>query len=60
MYISKFPILEKLEKDYQEVLIKKSQLIMQRIMEDDTYDIELFSTSKYKFFLQLQIIISDE
>ncbi|CAB4390606.1 GCFC-domain-containing protein [Rhizophagus irregularis] len=42
----KFPILEKLEKDYQEVLIKKSQLIMQRIMEDDTYDIELFSTNE--------------
>ncbi|CAB4423137.1 unnamed protein product [Rhizophagus irregularis] len=42
----KFPILEKLEKDYQEVLIKKSQLIMQRIMEDDTYDIKLFSTNE--------------
>ncbi|GBC06176.1 hypothetical protein RclHR1_06670016 [Rhizophagus clarus] len=42
----KFPILEKLEKDYQEVLIEKSRLIMQRIMEDDSDDIVLFSTNE--------------
>ncbi|RIA92826.1 nineteen complex-related protein 2-domain-containing protein [Glomus cerebriforme] len=38
----KFPILEKLEKDYQDVILEKSRLIMQRIMEDDSDDIALF------------------
>ncbi|CAI2165371.1 13410_t:CDS:10 [Funneliformis geosporum] len=44
----KFPTLEELENDYLEVLTKKSQLILQRIMEEDSDDIAVFANISIK------------